>query len=137
MTAAHGIKQAANERQILMQQFSEEKLNRPEARKLMEKAHPQHDKEIDRNGDKLFSTHVHVHFKDGSELQHSVSAPKGIDPPASNEDIVQKWRLLVKDVLEDTRRDQIEARVLKLEKLEDVRELIALLAGNVKCPIDV
>lgn len=120
-----------------MQQFSQENLNRSEARQLMEKGHPQHDEEIDRNGDKLFTTHVSVYFKDGSELQHSVSAPKGIDPPASNEDIVQKWRMLVKDVLEETRRDEIEAKVLNLEKLEDVRELIALLAGNVKCPIDV
>ena len=45
--------------------------------------------------------------------------------------------MLVKDVLEETRRDEVEAKVLKLEKLEDVRELIALLAEDVKCPIDV
>ena len=57
--------------------------------------------------------------------------------PVTNEDIVHNWRILVRDVLEEERREKIEQCVLGLETLGDVRELIALLEDTVRCPIVV
>ena len=66
-----------------------------------------------------------------------MKAPKGVDPPLSNEEIVHKWRGLVTGVLDVERRDQIEQCVLGMDRLEDIGKLIKLLEGTVKCPISV
>ena len=123
--------------EVLMAQFGADKLNRPQLRELMDKIHPTHNAEFDTDKKKGWRTVVVVMFKDGSEVETLVDGPKGIMPPASEEDIVQKWRMLVRDVLEDERRQQIENCVLGLEDLSDVKELVQLLEGAVKCPIVV
>lgn len=123
--------------EVLMQQFGASRLNRPEIRVMMEKVHPEHDKTIDEKGDALFTTRVFVKFADGTEVKEVVPAPKGISPPASNEQIVEKWKGLVRDILDNERRAKIEEKVLSLETLGDIEELIGLLAGDVRCPIDV
>ncbi|KAF2167095.1 hypothetical protein M409DRAFT_22529 [Zasmidium cellare ATCC 36951] len=125
------------DREVLMSQFGASKLNRPEIRAMMEKVHPKHDASIDAQGDALFTTKISIKFADGTEVKEEVKAPKGISPPASNEDIVEKWRGLVRGILDEGRREEIEKTVLGLEGVGDVRELIKLLAGEVKCPIDV
>ncbi|KAF2025505.1 2-methylcitrate dehydratase PrpD [Setomelanomma holmii] len=123
--------------EVLMAQFGASKLNRPEVGELMAKIHPKHDPSIDVSQDSLFTTYVDVTFKDGTKASHMVAAARGIDPPCSNEDIVEKWRALTRDVLDEDRRDQIEKKVLSLDTLSDVLDLMPLLEGNVKCPIDV
>ncbi|KAH7071281.1 hypothetical protein BKA63DRAFT_419430 [Paraphoma chrysanthemicola] len=124
------------DREVLMAQFAASKLNRPEVIALMAKVQPQHNPAIDAEGDSLFTTYVEVFFKDGTNASYMVPAARGISPPCSNEDIVDKWRRLVKDVLDGERRDQIEKMVLGLDTLVDVVELVQLLEGDVKCPID-
>ncbi|KIX95893.1 uncharacterized protein Z520_08601 [Fonsecaea multimorphosa CBS 102226] len=127
--------------EVLMAQFGADKLNRPQLRELMAKITPTHNPEFDSDKRKGWRTVVTVRFKDQqgktTEVETLVDGPKGIMPPASEEDIVTKWRMLVRDVLDNERRDQIEKCVLGMDKLEDVRELIALLEGTVKCPIVV
>jgi aconitate decarboxylase len=126
------------DREVLMAQYGAEKLNRPQIRELMTKVHPQHEPAFDSSKDMGFKTTVIVYFKDSNgPLEETVDAPKGISPPASNQDIVEKWRNLVRDVLDDERRERIEQAVLGLEKLDNVKSLIELLRADVKCPIDV
>ena len=123
--------------QVLMIQFSAEKLNRPLLRELMAKITPTHNRELD--GDKGngvgWRTNMTVKFRDGTEFKESVRAPKGIEPAVSNEEIVNKWRSLVDGVLDVERRDQIEECVLGMDKVEDISVLCGLLAGVVKSPI--
>ena len=123
--------------EVLMAQFGADKLNRPLLRELMDKIQPVHNAEFDSDKKKGWTTIVTVRFNDGTEVETSVAGPKGITPPASEEDVVQKWRMLVRDVLEEKRRDEIEKCVLDLEKLADVKELVRLLEGVVNCPIVV
>ena len=118
-----------------MAQFSAERLNRPLLRQLMAKVTPKHNPELDMNKTVGWRTNMTIKFKDGTEFKESVEAPKGIKPPVSNEDIVDKWRRLVDGVLEGERRERIESCVLGLEGLNDVRGLSELLAGVVKSPI--
>lgn len=122
--------------QVLMAQFGADKLNRSAIRDLIDKIHPMHNEAFD--DEKVgWRTEVKVRFKDGQEVETHVDAPKGIKPPASADDIVKKWRMLTKEVLEDSRREEIEKCVLGLEGLDDARALIKLLEGTVKCPIAV
>ena len=125
--------------QVLMAQFSAEKLNRPLLRELMAKITPTHNKELDGNeGERMgWRTNMTLRLRDGTEYKESVKAPRGIEPAVSNEDIVDKWRSLVDRVLEGERREQIEKCVLGLENLADISELCDLLAGVVKSPIRV
>ncbi len=126
------------DREVLMAQYGAKKLNRPEIRTLMAKVQPEHNASSDSKSDLGFKTIVTVHFRDSEKtLEQSVAGPKGVTPPASNEDIVEKWRSLVRGVIEDDRRDEIEAKVLTLDKGKDVTELIQLLQADVKCPIDI
>lgn len=117
--------------------FDADRLNRPEVRKLMKKVKPTHNKEFDKDKNGGFRTDVTVRFKDGKEVKTMVHAHRGIEPPVTNEEIVHKWRSLVRDVLSEERRDQIEEAVLSLDSLDDVTDLIRLLKSNVQCPIKV
>jgi aconitate decarboxylase len=123
--------------QVLMAQFSAEKLNRPLLTELMVKIVPTHNEELNsiQGQAPKWRTNMTVKFRDGTELKESVKAPKGIEPAVSNEDIVDKWRKLVDGILDVERREQIENCVLGLENLADIRKLSKLLAGNVKSPI--
>ncbi|OQV05323.1 hypothetical protein CLAIMM_10085 [Cladophialophora immunda] len=127
------------DREVLMAQFGADRLNRPLLREIMAKVTPTHNPAFDGDRRKGWRTVVTVRFagENATTVETLVDWPRGILPPASDEDIVDKWRMLVRDVLDDDRRDQIEKCVLGLENLADVRELIALLEGTVKCPIVV
>ena len=126
------------DREVLMSQFGASKLNRPAIRVLMDKIEPVHDTTLDENIDTRWVTIVTVYFNDSFEgLRAQVAAPSGISPPVSNDNILEKWRRLVRGVIDDARRDEIESQVLGMESLRDVTGLIQLLGGNARCPIDV
>nr|POE72301.1 cis-aconitate decarboxylase [Quercus suber] len=123
--------------QVLMEQFGAAKLNRSEVRSLMAKVNPTHNKDFDASAQDKWKTVVTVKFKGGQSVSEYLDAPRGIDPPVTNEQIVDKWRRLVKGVVTEERRDAIEQFVLGLDDAKDVRELAKLLQGTVQCPIDV
>ena len=128
------------DREVLMSQFGAKRLNRPEIRALMAKVQPQHNPSFDGDGasKSTWTTIVTVHFRDSDEvLQERVEAAKGLSPPASNNDIVEKWRSLTRGVISEQRRDEIERTVLGLENLKDVKKLVGMLSDWVECPIDV
>jgi aconitate decarboxylase len=70
-----------------------------------------------------------VVWKGGRKAKVEVKAARGVDPELSNKEIVEKWRTLTRDVINDKRREQIEKACLRIELLEDVMELEDLLAG--------
>ncbi|CAM6121943.1 unnamed protein product [Calypogeia fissa] len=117
---------------VLMAQFSEEKMHRPIIQVLMKKVHPRYNPEFDTA---VWRTRVTMRFADGTEYVEDLNAPRGIDPPVTNEQIVQKWRMLVDGVLEEKRRGAIEKCVLGLENLNDISPLLELLAPTVPSPI--
>ncbi|KAI1628915.1 putative immune-responsive protein [Exophiala viscosa] len=123
--------------QVLMAQFGADKLNRPILRDIMAKTTPTHNAEFDKDKKTGWVNIATVRFKDGTEVTNRTESPRGIEPPASNEDVVTKWRMLVQDVLEIERREEIEKCVLGMDSLDDVRKLVKLLEGTVKCPITV
>ncbi|KAH0843474.1 hypothetical protein AYO21_07250 [Fonsecaea monophora] len=125
------------DRQVSMVQFGASRLNRPLLRELMSKTTPTHNTAFDATKTSRWRTVMTVKFADGTEVQGSIEAPRGIMPPVSNDDIVHKWRELTADILDDSRRAAIEKCVLSLENISDVRDLANLLEEPVRCPIDV
>lgn len=76
-----------------------------------------------------------IEYADGTVLEHTVDAARGVDPALSNEEIMDKWRLLTRDIIDLERVAKIEAAVLDLEQLDDISSLIDLMAGDAKNPI--
>jgi aconitate decarboxylase len=84
---------------------------------------------------KKWASDVEVRFKDGKVLKANVDAARGVSPELSNGGIVEKWRGLMKEVITDERRDEIERVCLGIDGLEDITKLSDLLAGLTKNPI--
>ena len=72
---------------------------------------------------------------DAPTLVQVVQTPKGVNPEMSNEDILDKWRLITKGVIDDMRRAKIEDLVLNLQKVENIVELVSLMAATTANPI--
>jgi len=113
------------DREVLMAQCSASRLNRPVLSELMAKTHPIHHERLDADAQSRWITVRTVRFNDGREVQEQVAAPKGIAPPVSNADILEKWRRLTSGVLDHERRADIERCVLGLETFEDAKVLRA------------
>ncbi|KAK4574195.1 hypothetical protein LTR86_001956 [Recurvomyces mirabilis] len=78
---------------------------------------------------------VTIDFSNGPEISHQVEAARGVEPALSNEEIVEKWRLLAGSVVEKDRLEKIERLVLNMDTTQDVSPLYELLAGVTKNPI--
>ena len=137
MSIQYAVAAQLVDREVLMAQFSADRLNRESVRGLMAKVEPKHNTALDAQKDLGFQTVMTVNFTNGGKVTTTVKAPKGIEPACSNEDVVQKWRALVRDVLDDERMDRIEKLVLGLEDCDDVKALIQELEGEVPCAIEI
>jgi aconitate decarboxylase len=79
---------------------------------------------------------VEVQFEDGSTIKTSVDTARGVEPPLSNNEVVDKWRLLTKDVIGPERANKIESIVLNLEECDDLSALLELMEGLTRNPIE-
>lgn len=82
-----------------------------------------------------WKTIAEVSWMDGRKAKEEVIAARGVNPELSNEEIVEKWRAITMDVIDDERREKIEKTCLGIEELDDVMALGDLLAGITKNPI--
>lgn len=122
--------------QVLAAQFAASKLNRPELRKLMTKIEPVHDESLDASKETMWKTIVKVEFDDGAELEETMPLPHFVKPGLSNEEILEKWRLLCKGLegMSSERMTKIEELVLGIdgdENEDGLRKLVSLLEENV------
>lgn len=82
-----------------------------------------------------WKTVAEVIWKDGRRANVEVMAARGVDPELSNEEIVEKWRSITRNVIDDERAAKIEKACLGIEELEDVKALEDLLVGISQNPI--
>lgn len=115
------------DRQVLLEQFGHDRLDRDEVWDLIDKTTCSHDAYFD-PAERLSGARVTVRFDDGFVLEESLDAPRGYDPWVTNEQLVEKYRKLGATVVDGKRLKAIEETVLRLDQLEDVTELIGLLA---------
>lgn len=116
------------DRQVLLPQFADHRLDSDDVWELVRKTTCFHSKEFD-IPNHICGARIIIEFEDGKVLEDVVALPKGYDPPMQNVEILEKWRRLARSVIDEERVLQIENCVLGLEKLDDVSEMIALVAG--------
>ena len=119
------------DRQVLLEQFAPESLDRDEIWDLVYKTTCLHSAEFDKPNHGC-GAKVRIEFVDGEVLEDRVEMPKGFDPPVTNEEIKEKWRRLASSVVDEDRVQAIEEMVLGLGELDDVRKLTQLLAQPMK-----
>jgi aconitate decarboxylase len=78
---------------------------------------------------------VTIEFEDRTVLTHRVDAAQGVLLPLSNDEIVEKWKLLTRDVIGAERAEKIQAMVLKLDECDDISPLQELMGRLTKNPI--
>lgn len=78
---------------------------------------------------------VKVEFDNGTEISYAKEGARGILPPLTNEEILEKWRQLTKDVVGDETVKTIEELVLSLDAQEDISTLYELMGRLAKSPI--
>jgi len=118
--------------QVLMAQFREDKLNRPELISLMHKVTPIH-------GEEGWATRVKITFDDGTVVEEGNLSPRFVKPGLSNEEIRDKWHLLIRDLdgMSTERLEAIETLVLNIDQEGEgaISKLADLLEGVVGCAI--
>lgn len=130
LCAAYVMATQLVDRQVLLEQFSHDRLNRDEVWDLVHRTTCSHDPYFD-PAERLSGARVTVAFEDGLVLEESLDMPRGFDPWVTNEQLVEKYRKLGATVVDSKRLKAIEEAVLGLDALEDVTELIELLAMRV------
>ncbi|KAL8700116.1 MAG: hypothetical protein Q9201_005622 [Fulgogasparrea decipioides] len=123
------------DKQVLLGQFADSKLDRDEVWDLVPKIDCEHGPEFD-HVVRGCGTHVVIKFGDGSSLEEVIDQPRGFDPPLSNEELLGKWRKLTENLVDHERRDAIEKYVLELDQVDDVGKLSAALSGSVANPLE-
>jgi aconitate decarboxylase len=117
--------------QVLPNEFRQDKLDRDLVWRLVDITECKHEPSFDAQYTQVLT----VEFDNGSSIQSRVETARGVNPPLSNDEILEKWRLLTKDIIDDERRIKIENSVLNLENCTNISELINLMSNVTKNPI--
>jgi 2-methylcitrate dehydratase PrpD len=133
MSVAYTVAVALLDGAVLIEQFSEKRINSDDVWNLIDRTNVHHEASYDKLPveDRL-TTRVRLTLKDGSTREKVVAHPRGTgDRALSDADIVDKYRRLTRTVISAERQSKIENTVLNLEALEDISELTALLTPTV------
>ena len=138
MNVAYAVAVALLDGEVLIDQFSEKRINRDDVWNLIDRTKTHHEKAYDQLPveDRL-TTRVRLTLKDGSTRDKVVAHPRGTgDRLLTNTDIVAKYRSLTRSVISTDRQAAIEKAVLNLDALEDISELTVLLTPTVRSALD-
>lgn len=116
--------------EVLAAQFRHDKLERDEVWRLVDVSEC-----APKEMEFPYAQSVTIEFEDGKTIIGQVKSQRGVDPELSNEEIVEKWRRLAKEVIDEERMRKIENMVLNMEDCSDIAELGELLNVPTKNPI--
>jgi aconitate decarboxylase len=134
MNAAYAVAVALLDGSVLIDQFSQRRINSDDVWRLIDRTHTHHEKSYDALPEsQRLTTRVVITFHDGTTREQVVTQPRGTgDHQLTNAQIVDKYRNLTQLVIETDRRHAIENAVLGLETLDD----IAILTGMLNPPVN-
>jgi 2-methylcitrate dehydratase PrpD len=138
MNVAYAVAAALLDGEVLIDQFSEKRINSDDVWNLINRTEPHQEKAYDQlpMGERL-TTRVRLTLKDGSTRKRVVAHPRGTgNRVLTDADIVHKYRSLTRSVITTDRQTAIEKAVLKLDALDDISELMALLSPTVLSALD-
>ncbi len=113
---------------VLAAQFSPASLDRDDVWRWVEKIKCVHNADFDKDKKTAWHQRMTVVFRDAREdVGVFVPAPRGVSPLLTNEETMEKWRMLTRDIIDDSMRDRIETLVLNLDDDISISELVKLL----------
>jgi aconitate decarboxylase len=138
MNVGYAVAVAILDGDVLIDQFTQKRINSDDVWNLIERTQTHHDSAYDRLPvDDRLTTQVRITLKDGSTHAATVAHPRGNGKNAlTNPEILQKYHKLTNRVLSPGRQAAIEHAVLNLHTLSDVGQLTALLTPTVHSPLD-
>ena len=133
MNVAYAVAVALLDGEVLIDQFSEKRINSDDVWNLIDRTETRHETAYDRLPvDERLTTRLRLTLKDGSTRDKVVAHPRGTGKRMlTDADIVEKYRSLTRSVITIDRQTAIEKAVLNLDVLEDISELMALLVATV------
>src|SRR6202167_4956641 len=138
MSVAYTVAVAILDGAVLIDQFSEQRINADDVWNLIDRTDIHHEASYDKLPveDRL-TTRVRLTLKDGSTVEKVIAHPRGTgDRQLSDADIVNKYRSLTRAVISPARQTAIEDTVLNLDTVKDISDLTALLTPTVASALD-
>jgi aconitate decarboxylase len=138
MNVAYAVAVALLDGDVLVEQFSQERINRDDVWDLIDCTMTRHERAYDNLPvDERLTTRVRVTLNDGSSHTAKVVHPRGTgDRILTNSEIHEKYAKLTDRVISAERQAAIEKAVLTIDTLDDVAQLTALLTPMVHSPFD-
>jgi aconitate decarboxylase len=138
MNVAYVVAVALLDGDVLVDQFSQDRINRDDVWGLIDRTITHHEQAYDNLPiDERLTTRVRLTSNDESIHTAKVVHPRGTgDRNLTNDDIVDKYTKLTHRVISAERQAAIEKAVLNVDTLDDVAELAALLTPAVLSPLD-
>jgi 2-methylcitrate dehydratase PrpD len=138
MNVAYVVAVALLDGDVLVDQFSQARINRDDVWKLIDRTIIHHEKAYDSlPTDEQLTTRLRVTFNDGTTRAAKVVHPRGTgDRNLTNADIRDKYTKLTHRVISADRQAAIEKAVLNIDNLDDIAQLSELLTPAVQSPLD-
>ena len=116
------------ENDVLIDQFSEEKIRDPKVLELIQRISITHEPSMDGTG-YVEGNPVEIEMADGTVHSAWGKVRGGLENPIPQEDVIEKFRKLSARVIAKPAQNQLIAQCTRLEELADARELLAPMAG--------
>ena len=135
MNVAYVLAVAVLDGSALLQQFSPRRIGQDDVWELIPRITARHNPEFDAAGALgRGRTNLRVRFRDGSILESSRPYADSIARSLSNREVTRKYRSLTDGIIDPARQAEIERKVLSLEDLDDMGDLLALLGRSTGSP---
>ena len=113
----------------LAAQFSAQRIDADDVWELIERTTPRHEPRFDERLEDGYNTRLRVSLRDGTEREAFVAQPRGgLLAPLGDAEVVEKFHALCNGLVPPAHANRIADVVLRLDELDDARELEALLA---------
>jgi 2-methylcitrate dehydratase PrpD len=132
MNIGYALAVAVLDGAAMVKQFAPERIDADDVWALLPKIDVRHDPGFDAGGQTARGrTRLIVTFTDGQRIEINRKASRVIENPPDSAWVAAKYRSLTDGLIDSDRQSQIQQMVMSLETLDDMRDLIALLAPPV------
>jgi 2-methylcitrate dehydratase PrpD len=137
MNVAYAVAVALLDGDVLVDQFSPDRINGDDVWRLIDRTLTHHERAYDSLPiDERLTTGVRLTLDDGSTRAAKVAHPRGTgDRNLTNADIRDKYAKLTRRAISAERQAAIEKAVLGIDAVDDVAQLMALLTPTVQSPL--
>jgi aconitate decarboxylase len=138
MNVAYAVAVALLDGDVLVDQFTQDRINSDDVWGLIDRTITHHEKAYDNLPvDEQLTTKVRLTMKDGTTHSAKVAHPRGTgDRSLTNEEIRDKYAKLTHRTVSADRQAAIKKAVLNIETLDDIAALTSLLTPAVRSPFD-